>query len=155
MSNSTNSLLLPSPCIDPDINFAAFAGKSWQSKMDICNDCKCCERHMCLKPRLMMPIVHDYDASDVLDTSKEVWRLGLCRCKCRYLARRMCEHNNYKIMCSSPQPTELPLPPQNWLKTRTVPDDDLTLLDEATDAALDHYWKGQVKACQYAIFHIC
>jgi hypothetical protein len=65
----------------------------------------------------------------------------------------MCEENNYEIMCASPNPSELPLPPQTWLKKENV--DELTLLDWATDEALKHYWRGQVKACQYAIFHMC
>ena len=146
------SSLMPSPCITSAIDYTAFAGKSWQTKMDICNDCNCCERHMCLRPRLLLSSVKDYDAIDVLDTSKEVWRLGLCRCKCRYLARRMCEETNYQIMCASPEPFELPMPPQKWLKKH---DDDLSLLDCATEEALEHYWKGQVKACQYAIFNMC
>ena len=60
---------------------------------------------------------------------------------------------NYEIMCASPDPSELPMPPRNWLKKEIV--DDLSLLDEATETALEHYWKGQVKACQYAIFHMC
>lgn len=144
---------MPTPCIDQTIDYSAFAGKSWQVKMDNCNECNCCERHMSLRPCFLLSTVKDYDAVDVLDTTKEVWRLGLCRCRCRYLARRMCEHDNYKIMCASPAPSELPLPPPKWLKKEIV--DDLTLLDEATDTALEHYWKAQVKACQYAIFHIC
>jgi hypothetical protein len=140
-------------CIDRTIDYTAFAGKSWQKKMDICNECNCCEQHNCLKPRYVLPIVHEYDAIDVLDTTKEVWRLGLCRCKCRFLARRMCEEDNYEIMTASPCPSELPMPRKDWLKKER--DDDLRLLDEATHEALEHYWKGQVKACQYAIFHIC
>jgi hypothetical protein len=31
----------------------------------------------------------------------------------------------------------------------------MDLLDAATQAALDYYWAGQVKASQYAIFHGC
>jgi hypothetical protein len=31
----------------------------------------------------------------------------------------------------------------------------MELLDAATQAALDYYWAGQVKASQYAIFHGC
>jgi len=45
------------------------------------------------------------------------------------------------------------MPPQEWLKKENA--DELTLLDRATDEALEYYWKGQVKACQYAIFHMC
>lgn len=146
---------MPTPCIDQFIDYSAFAGKSWQAKMDNCNECNCCEQHMSLRPRFLLSTVKDYDASDVLDTTKEVWRLGLCRCRCRYLARRMCELDNYKIMCASPAPSELPFPPQKWLKTQHAHADDLTLLDEATETALEDYWKAQVKACQYAIFHIC
>jgi hypothetical protein len=46
----------------------------------------------------------------------------------------------------------LPMPPQEWVKKQ---DTDLSLLDSATDEALEHYWRGQVKACQYAIFNVC
>jgi hypothetical protein len=88
----------------------------------------------------------------LLDDTKELWYKD-CRCKCRYLARRMCEEDNCKIMTASPAPCELPLPPQPWLKRENV--DDLSLLDRATDEALEHYWRGQVKASQYAIFTMC
>lgn len=53
----------------------------------------------------------------------------------------------------APDASELPMPPQNWLKKETI--DDLSLLDMATHEALEHYWKGRVKACQYAIFNMC
>jgi len=171
------SSLSPSPCLEHVIDYTIFGGKSWQDKMDICNECKCCEPHNINKPRYVLPSVCDFDCIDVLDTTTEVWRLGLCRCKCRYLARRMCEKDNYEIMCASPDPCDLPLPPQEWLKQDSMlggfitptyitnlmlkfidppyQDDDLSILDRATDEALDHYWKGQVKACQYAIFHMC
>jgi len=56
-----------------------------------------------------------------------------------------------EIMMASPDPCELPMPPQRWL----VKDPSMVLLDSATEEALEHYWAGQVKACQYAIFHIC
>jgi hypothetical protein len=56
-----------------------------------------------------------------------------------------------EIMLASPDPSELPMPPQRWL----VKDPSMVLLDSATEEALEHYWAGQVKACQYAIFHIC
>jgi len=52
---------------------------------------------------------------------------------------------------TSPDPSELPPPPQRWL----AKDPSMDLLDAATEEALEHYWVGQVKACQYAIFHIC
>jgi len=149
MSNAIMSLLAPTPCIDHAIDYTAFAGKSWQEKLDICNECNCCEQHMFRKPRLVLPSVQGYDYIDVLDTTNGL-RYRECKCKCRYLARRMCEVDNYEIMTMSPDPSELPLPPQEWLKK-----DDLRLLDEATHEALEHYWKGQVKACQYSIFHIC
>ena len=55
------------------------------------------------------------------------------------------------IMMASPDPSELPLPPQRWLSK----DPSMVLLDAATEEALEHYWVEQVKACQYAIFHIC
>jgi hypothetical protein len=55
-------------------------------------------------------------------------------------------------MRASPDPYELPLPPQKWLKRVKV--DDLSVLDTATQEALEHYWRGQVKACQYAIFNM-
>jgi hypothetical protein len=55
------------------------------------------------------------------------------------------------ISRASPHPSELPLPPQRWLSK----DPSMALLDAATEEALDHYWVGQVKACQYAIFHMC
>jgi len=153
MSNAIMSLLMPSPCIDGAIDYTIFAAKSWQEKMTICNQCKCCELHLCRKPRMVLPTVQDHDYIDVLDTTttKESWYRE-CRCMCRFLARRMCEEDNYEIMCASPSPSELPLPPQEWLKKQ---DDDLCLLDWATEEALEHYWKDQVKACQYAIFHIC
>lgn len=53
----------------------------------------------------------------------------------------------------APDASELPMPPQKWLKKEN--NDDLSLLDEATATALEHYWKEQVKACQYAIFNMC
>ena len=49
----------------------------------------------------------------------------------------------------SPEPSELPPPPQRWLSK----DPSMVLLDAATEEALEHYWAAQVKACQYAIFH--
>ena len=56
----------------------------------------------------------------------------------------------------APDASKLPMPPVKWQKKNThEPDNDLRLLDEATREALDHYWAGRVKACQYAIFHIC
>ena len=136
-------------CLDRSIDYTVFKGKSWQEKMNNCNECKCCDHHILNKPRYVLPTVREIDYIDVLDTTKELWYKE-CRCKCRYLARRMCEVDNYEIMTMSPDPSELPLPPQEWLKK-----DDLRLLDEATHEALEHYWKGQVKACQYSIFHIC
>lgn len=56
------------------------------------------------------------------------------------------------ILSMAPHASELPPPSQEWLKKN---DDDLRLLDRATEAALEHYWKGQVKASQYAIFNMC
>jgi hypothetical protein len=153
MSNAIMSSLMPSPCIDGANDYTKFAGKSWQEKLDICNECYCCERHNISRPRYVLPTVHEFDAIDVLDTTTEVWRLGLCKCKCRFLARRMCEEDNYEIMCASPSPSDLPMPPQKWLKKENA--DELSLLDWATDEALEYYWKDQVKACQYAIFHMC
>ena len=151
MSNAIMSSLMPTPCIDRVNDYTAFAGKSWQEKLTNCNECDCCERHNISKPRYVLPTVHEFDAIDVLDTTTEVWRLGLCKCKCRFLARRICEEDNFEIMTASPDPSELPMPPQRWL----VNDPSMVLLDSATQEALDHYWAGQVKACQYAIFHIC
>jgi len=52
------------------------------------------------------------------------------------------------IILASPDPSELPPPPQKWL----AKDPSMVLLDAATTEALDHYWVGQVKASQYAIF---
>jgi hypothetical protein len=152
MSNAIMSSLMPTPCIDRANDYTAFAGKSWQEKLDICNECECCEQHMFLKPYLVLPTVRGYDYIDVIDTTNGL-RYRECKCKCRFLARRMCEEDNCVIMCASPDPYELPLPPQKWLKRENV--DDLSVLDRATDEALEHYWKVQVKACQYAIFHIC
>jgi len=146
------SMLMPSPCIDDAIDYTIFAGKSWQEKMDICNECNCCELHNFKKPNLLVPLIQVYDYIDLLDDTKELWYKD-CKCKCRYLPRRMCEENNYEIMRASPNPSELPLPPQTWLKKKDA--DNLTLLDWATDEALEYYWRGQVKACQYAIFHMC
>jgi hypothetical protein len=146
------STLMPTPCIDDAIDYTIFAGKSWQEKMDICNECNCCELHNFKKPNLLVPLIQVYDYIDLLDDTKELWYKD-CKCKCRYLPRRMCEENNYEIMRASPNPSELPLPPQTWLKKKDA--DDLTLLDWATDEALEYYWRGQVKACQYAIFHMC
>jgi hypothetical protein len=143
---------MPSPCIDDAIDYTIFAGKSWQEKIDICNECNCCELHNFKKPNLLVPLIQVYDYIDLLDDTKELWYKD-CKCKCRYLPRRMCEENNYEIMRASPNPSELPLPPQTWLKKKDA--DDLTLLDWATDEALEYYWRGQVKACQYAIFHMC
>jgi len=60
--------------------------------------------------------------------------------------KSLCEINT-----ASPHPSELPMPPQRWL----VKDPSMVLLDSATQEALDHYWAEQVKASQYAIFHIC
>ena len=56
-----------------------------------------------------------------------------------------------EVILASPDPSELPMPPQRWL----TKDPSMVLLDSATEEALEHYWAGQVKACQYAIFHIC
>ena len=141
-----------SPTIDNIIDYTIFGGKSWQEKMDNCNKCNCCENHRIRKPRVVLLTVQNYDYIDVLDTTKELWYKE-CKCKCRYLARRMCEEPNCKIMAASPESSELPLPPQEWLKTKPL--NDLSLLDWATEQAIEHHWKGQVKACQYAIFHSC
>jgi len=146
------SSLIPTLCIDDAIDYTIFEGKSWQEKMDICNECKCCELHKFKKPNLLVPFVRAYDYIDLLDDTKELWYKD-CWCKCRYLARRMCEEDNCKIMKASPAPCELPPPSQEWLKRENV--DDLSLLDWATDEALEHYWRGQVKASQYAIFNMC
>jgi hypothetical protein len=62
-----------------------------------------------------------------------------------------CVKSFQDIMMTSPDPSELPSPPQRWL----AKDPSMDLLDAATEEALEHYWVGQVKACQYAIFHIC
>ena len=128
----------------------SFTGKTWQEKLDNCYKCNCCARHNINKPRVLFPNVQEKDCIDDLDTSTEVWSLGLCRCKCRYLAKRMCEEANLELMWA-PKPNQLPMPPQRWLSK----DPSLVLLDAATEEALEHYWAGQVKACQYAIFHIC
>jgi len=138
-----------STIIASSTDYSKFAAKSWQEKMDFCNECNCCESHMINKPRCVLPTVHDFDCIDVLDAEDR--RFGVCRCRCRYLARRMCEEDNCEIMRASPDPSELPMPPQRWLKKDT----SMELLDSATEEALEHYWAGQVKACQYAIFHIC
>jgi hypothetical protein len=134
---------MPSPHIDRINDYTIFGGKSWQDKLDTCNKCDCCERHNFKKPNLLIPIIQAYDYIDLLDDTKELWYKD-CRCKCRYLARRM---------TASPAPCELPLPPQPWLKRENV--EDLSLLDRATYEALEHYWRGQVKASQYAIFNTC
>jgi hypothetical protein len=152
MSNAIMSSLMPTPCIDDAIDYTKFAGKSWQEKMDICNECNCCYLHQSRKPRFVLPTVQAYDYIDVMDTSNELWYRE-CECKCRFLARRMCEEDNYNIMCASPSPSDLPMPPQEWLKKEDA--DELSLLDWATDEALEYYWKSQVKACQYAIVHVC
>ena len=152
MSNAIMSLLASSPCINRANDYTIFGGKSWQEKLDICNKCDCCERHNFKKPNLLVPLIKGYDYIDLLDDTKELWYKD-CRCKCRYLPRRMCEEDNCKIMCASPSPSNLPLPPQQWLKKENM--DDLCLLDMATQEALEHYWRGQVKACQYAIFNMC
>lgn len=152
MSNAIMSSLIPTLCIDDAIDYTIFEGKSWQEKMDICNECNCCELHKFKKPNLLVPFVRAYDYIDLLDDTKELWYKD-CWCKCRYLARRMCEEDNCKIMTASPAPCDLPPPSQEWLKRENV--DDLSLLDWATDEALEHYWRGQVKASQYAIFNMC
>jgi hypothetical protein len=59
-----------------------------------------------------------------------------------------CVKSFQDIMMASPDPSELPPPPQRWL----AKDPSMVLLDAATTEALDHYWVGQVKASQYAIF---
>jgi hypothetical protein len=151
MSNAIMSSLTPSPRIEQVNDYSAFAGKSWQEKLDTCNKCDCCERHNFRKPHILIPIIRAYDYVDLLDDTEELWYQD-CRCKCRYLARRMCEEANYEIMVASPSPNVLPMPPQEWLKKQ---DTDLSLLDWATDEALEYYWRGQVKACQYAIFNMC
>jgi len=143
--------LMPSPHIDRVNDYSAFAGKSWQEKLDTCNKCDCCERHNFRKPHTLTPIIKAYDYIDLLDDTKELLYQD-CRCKCRYLARRMCEEANCEIMVASPSPSVLPMPPQEWVKKQ---DTDLSLLDAATYEALEHYWRGQVKACQYAIFNVC
>lgn len=63
----------------------------------------------------------------------------------------MSQEVNCLIYVVSPDPSQLPMPPIRWLSK----DPSMVLLDAATDEALEHYWAGQVKACQYAIFHIC
>lgn len=151
MSNAIMCSRMPSPHIDRINDYSAFAGKSWQEKLDICNECICCEHHNFRKPHVLKPLIQAYDYIDVLDDTKELWYKE-CRCKCRYLARRMCEEANCEIMVASPSPNVLPMPPQEWLKKQ---DTDLSLLDSATYEALEHYWRGQVKACQYAIFNVC
>ena len=128
----------------------SFTGKTWQEKLDNCYKCNCCDRHNVNKPQVLFPNVQGTDCIDDLDTSTEVWSLGLCRCKCRYLARRMCEEANFELMCA-PSPSQLPMPPQKWLSK----DPALVLLDAATDEALERYWAGQVLACQFARFHSC
>ena len=142
---------MSSICLNHSIDYTDFNGKSWQEKMIKCNECNCCKSHQCLRPRYVLPIVYEYDAIDVLDAENH--RFGVCRCKCRFLARRMCEEANSKIMRASPEPSELPMPPQKWLKKQ--PHYDISLLDWATEQAIEVHWKNQVKACQYAIFHIC
>jgi hypothetical protein len=76
-----------SSIINSSIDYTMFAAKSWQEKMDKCNECYCCERHNVQKPRYVLPTVHEFDAIDVLDITTEAWRLGLCMCKCRTLVR--------------------------------------------------------------------
>jgi hypothetical protein len=146
---SNNYVSIMSTIIASNIDYSNFPSKSWTEKMDFCNKCNCCARHMISKPRMVLPTVHEFDAIDVLDL--EDHRFGMCRCKCRYLARRMCQEDNCEIILASPDPCDLPLPPSCWL----AEDPSMVLLDAATEAALDYYWAGQVKACQYAIFHIC
>ena len=138
-------------CLERSIDYAVFDGKSWQEKLNKCNECNCCESHQCLRPRYVLPTVYEFDAIDVLDAENN--RFGVCRCKCRFLARRMCEEANCDIMRASPVPSELPMPPQKWLKKQPLY--DMSLLDWATEQAIEVHWKNQVKACQYAIFHIC
>jgi len=129
-------------------DYSKFPSKSWRDKLDLCNDCDCCVRHNVYKPFLVSCLPH-MDAIDVFDA--EDHRFGVCRCRCRFLARRICEKDNFDIMMASPDPCDLPLPPSRWLSK----DPSMDLLDAATQAALDYYWAGQVKACQYAIFHSC
>jgi hypothetical protein len=140
---------MSSICLNRSIDYTVFEGKSWQEKMSKCNECNCCKSHQCLRPRYVLPTVYEFDAIDILDSENH--RFGVCRCKCRFLARRMCEEDNCDIILASPDPSELPPPPQRWL----VKDSSMVLLDAATEEALEHYWAGQVKACQYTIFHSC
>ena len=129
-------------------DYSKFPSKSWRDKLDLCNNCDCCVRHNVYKPFLVSCLPH-MDAIDVFDA--EDHRFGVCRCRCRFLARRICEKDNFDIMMASPDPCDLPLPPSRWLSK----DPSMDLLEAETQAALEHYWAGQVKASQYAIFHGC
>ena len=134
---SSHHTLLPSL-------YSHIKGSTWQEKLDTCNMCMCCERHQRNKPLKFEPYYRDQIIREGLTTNS-------CPCNCRHSARSICYYGTYHLLSSAPDARDLPMPPLKW----TAPDDDLTLLDEATGAALEHYWKGQVKACQYAIFHIC
>lgn len=94
-------------------------------------------------------IIQYNDCIDTLDSVKDL-HYKECKCKWLYLARRMREE---PTIITAPSPSELPMPPLKWLKQE--PKYDLSLLDWATEQAIEHHWKGQVKACQYAIFHMC
>lgn len=143
-----------------DLHITHFEGKTWQEKLNACNECMCCDQHQDNRPSKFEPYYNDDEPYD------ETWTKNNCTCRCEDSAKQLCYYGNYHLMTSAPDANDLPMPPLKWRYQHDndininddIDDDidnDLSMLDEATDEALDHYWKGRVKACQYAIFHIC
>lgn len=131
------------------LNLMHIEGATWQDKLDTCNACNCCQRHQYNKPYKLEPYYSPM-SSDHTGLDRD------CKCCCRHYARVICDFAHFHLLASSPDPCDLPAPPLKWTtQPHTEKDYDLSLLDIGTAEALDHYWKGQVKACQYAIFHIC
>lgn len=146
-NTSTNTDIIHKTLIDSlDLDFTHIGGSTWQEKLDICNSCMCCSRHQHQRNKLFnfQPYCSQMSSQQGLTTNT-------CECICMFNAIKI-----YHLLSCPPAACDLPMPPLKWSKIlEPEPDYDLSLLDEATDHALDHYWKDRVKACQYAIFHIC
>lgn len=132
-----------------DLHITHFEGQTWQEKLNACNECMCCDQHQHNRPSKFEPYYGDDEPYD------ETWTKNNCTCRCEDSAKQLCYYGNYHLMTSAPDANDLPMPPQKWLKKEQEPKCDLSLLDWATEQAIEVHWKNQVKACQYAIFHIC
>ena len=149
MCDDTNEIIYKDCLGCWDLHITHIEGTTWQEKLDTCNSCTCCDRHQHNKPYKFEPYYNH-------KSSRETLIQNNCDCSCEHDARQICDITNYHLLSSAPDACDLPMPPLKWNKKNThEPDYDLTLLDEATHEALDQYWKGRVKACQYAIFHTC